>query len=407
MAKRITEAVAVALQAHAGSKDVFVFDTLLSGYALRRTPNGTLVHLARARAAGRKVTVSLGRWPEMKTAEARELARLTIADVRAGRDPALERRARLHAAAANGVTLEAFAANWMSEHVRLKLKPKTATDYEQQLRKHVIPAIGGRTIAGLTFSDVNALHVKMKATPRAANYVVGMLSAMMAHAIRTGLRRDNPARGVTRYAERLRERFLSPIEFTTAVGAINAAVDGGIILPQAGAALKLALYTGARRGEICSTNWSNIDWERRIIRLQESKTGARTIHLNDRALDVLRSLPRTGALIIGLKPRTLDRAWGLVRTRCGLTDVRLHDLRHSFASLALKSGIPLAMVGKLLGHKRASTTERYGHLAAIDVAAASDIVGEAFTGMTAAAPPSTVVAGGGDESAYAAAFDAL
>ena len=136
----------------------------------------------------------------------------------------------------------------MANHVRLKLKPKTATDYEQQLRKHVIPAIGGRTIADLTFSDVNALHVKMKATPRAANYVVGMLSAMMAHAIKAGLRRDNPVRGVTRYAERLRERFLSPHEFTAAVKGIEAAVGEGIILPQAGAALKLALYTRRATG---------------------------------------------------------------------------------------------------------------------------------------------------------------
>ena len=391
MPKRITEAVAVALQAHAGDKDVFVFDALTSGYALRRTPNGTLVHLARCRTAGRKITVSLGRWPEMKTAEARELARMAIADIRAGRDPALERRTRQQAAAANGVTLVAFAAKWMSEHVRLKLKPKTATDYEQQLRKHVIPAIGGRTIAGLTFSDVNALHVKMKATPRAANYCVGMLSAMMAHAIRAGLRQDNPARGVTRYAEPQRERFLAPREFTAAVNGIEAAVEDGIILPQAGAALKLALYTGARRGEICSATWAHVDWDRRIFRLQESKTGARTIHLNDYALDVLRALPRPGMLIIGLKPRTLDRAWGLVRACCGLTDVRLHDLRHTYASLALKSGIPLAMVGKLLGHRRASTTERYAHLAATDAAVASDVFGAALASMSMAPLSGAVV----------------
>jgi integrase len=391
MTERITEAIAATLQARAGGKDVFVFDALLSGYALRRTPNGTLVHLARVRTAGRKITVSLGRWPQLKTAEARELARLAIADIRAGRDPAMERRERQHVAAANSTTLETFAAKWMVDHVRLKLKPKTATDYELQLRKHVIPAVGNRTIAGLTFADVNALHVKMKATPRAANYVVGMLSAMMAHAIKAGLRRDNPVRGVTRYSERLRERFLSQHEFAAAVNGIDGAVGDGVILPQAGAALKLALYTGARRGEITSTRWSDVDWDRRIIRLQESKTGARTIHLNDRALDVLHALPRTGTLVIGLKPRTLDRAWGLVRKRCNLADVRLHDLRHSYASLALKNGIPLAMVGKLLGHKRASTTERYGHLAADDAAAANDIVGAALTAVTTRPMSGTVV----------------
>jgi integrase len=380
--KRITEAVAADLQVKACERDQFVFDSLLSGYALRRTPAGVVIHIAQARVAGRKVRMSLGRWPEIKTAEGRELARLAVTDLRDGRDPALERRVRQQAAAANGVTVKDFAERWMADHVRLKLKPKTAGDYELNLRKHVIPAIGGRTITELSFSDVNALHVKMKRTPRAANYVVGMLGAMLAHAVKAGLRRDNPAHGITRYVERLRERFLSPREFTAALDAIDAAVRERVILPQAGAALKLALYTGMRRSEITDTRWSDVDWDRRIIRLKEGKTGARTIHLTDQALDVLRSVPPTGTLVIGLKPRTLDRAWGLVRSRCGLIDVHLHDLRHSYASLALKSGLPLAMVGKLLGHRRASTTERYAHLAADDVAAAANVVGDAFTAVT-------------------------
>jgi integrase len=308
MAKRITEAVAADLKASVSAKDQFVFDTLLSGYALRRTPAGAVIHLAQACLGGRKVRFAAGRWPETKIAEGRELARLAIADMRAGRDPTLERRMRQQAAATKGITVRDFAKKWMTDHVRLKLKPKTATDYNLNLRKHVIPAIGDRPLVDLTFADLNALHVKMKATPRAANYVIGMLSAMMAHAVKAGLRRDNPARGITRYPEELRERFLSPREFTAALDAIDASVKERVILPQAGAALKIALYTGMRRAEICNTRWSDIDWDRRIIRLKEGKTGARTIHPNDQALDVLRTLPRTGPLVIGLKPRTLDRA---------------------------------------------------------------------------------------------------
>jgi integrase len=384
MAKRITEAVAADLQANASEKDRFVFDTLLSGYALRRTPAGVVIHIAQARVAGRKLRFAAGRWPKMKVAEGRELARSAIADMRAGRNPALERRTRQQASAANGITVQDFAEKWMAEHVRLKLKPKTAADYDLNLHKHVIPAIGGRALVDLAFPDLNALHVKMKATPRAANYVIGMLSAMLAHAVKAGLRPDNPAHGITRYPEGIRERFLSSREFTAALEAIDAAVKERMILPQAGGALKIALYTGMRRSEICDTRWSNIDWDRRIIRLKDGKTGARTVYPNDQALDVLRALPRTGTLIIGLKPRTLDRAWWLVRSRCGLTDVRLHDLRHSYASLALKSGLPLAMVGKLLGHKRARTTERYAHLAADDVAAAANIVGAAFADVSMA-----------------------
>ena len=138
MAKRITEAVAADLQANASEKDRFVFDTLLSGYALRRTPAGVVIHIAQARVAGRKLRFAAGRWPKMKVAEGRELARSAIADMRAGRNPALERRTRQQASAANGITVQDFAEKWMAEHVQLKLKPKTAADYDLNLHKHVI-----------------------------------------------------------------------------------------------------------------------------------------------------------------------------------------------------------------------------------------------------------------------------
>ena len=141
--------------------------------------------------------------------------------------------------------------------------------------------------------------------------------------------------------------------------------------------------------------WSDIDWSRRIIRLADSKANVpRTIHLNDAAIEVLQSLPRrvdTAAVIAGARGRALGDAWQITRKRCGLDAVRLHDLRHSFASLALASGVPLAMVGKLLGHKRASTTERYAHLAADDAAAANDIVGAALAAVTTRPTSGSVV----------------
>ena len=391
MPKRITESVAAALQAEASDRDEFVFDALLSGYALRKTPGGVVIHIAIARAAGRKVRVCLGRWPEMTTASARELARLAIADVREGRDPALERRARQRAAAVNGVTVSAYAEKWM-EHVRLKLKAKTGRDYTHILQNHLLPAFGHRTIAELRPDDVDALHVKLKATPRMANYVVATLGVMMRHAIQAGLRHDNPARDVVRFREKARERFLSPREFAAAVEAIDKAVADKAISPRASAGLKLLAYTGARRSEVRAARWSDVDLARRLIRLPDSKTNTpRTIHLNDAALDVLHALPRDGTLVIGGGEAFLNAAWSVVRAGCGLDDVRVHDLRHSFASTALAAGVPLALVGRLLGHKRASTTERYAHLAADDAAAANDIVGAALAGMTSAPVSGTVV----------------
>jgi integrase len=391
MTTRITEAAAAALQAKHADRDEFLFDTLVSGYVLRRTPAGVVIHLVVVRSGGRKMRVTIGRWPETRTTEARELARLAIADIRNGRDPVLERRARQRAAAANGVTIADYAEKWI-EHVRLKRKPKTAREYDALLRNHILPALGHRTVAELRQDDVEVLHVKLKATPRQANCAINVLGTMLLHAVKAGLRGDNPCREIVRYRERVVERFLSPREFATAVEAIDKAVADKAISLRAGAGLKLALYTGARRSEIRAARWSDVDWSRSLIRLADSKTNApRTIHLNAAAVEVLHSLPRDGLHVVGGGAAFLNSAWSVVRTRCGLRDVRLHDLRHSFASAALAAGVPLAMVGKLLGHKRASTTERYGHLAADDAAAANEVVGAALAGMTSAPPTGTVV----------------
>jgi integrase len=358
---------------------------------LRRTPGGVVIHIAVARAAGRKVRITLGKWPAMKTAEARSLAGMAIADVREGRDPLLERRARQRAAAVDGVTVSAYAEKWM-EHVRLKRKPKTTRDYAHILQNHLLPAFGHRTIAELRPDDVEALHVKLKATPRMANYVVATLGVLLRHAIQAGVRSSNPTRDVIRYREKGRERFLSRHEFAAAVEAIDKAVADKAISPRAAAGLKLLMYTGARRSEMRAARWGDVDWTRRLIRLPDSKTNTpRTIHLSDAALDVLRALPRDGSLVVGGGEAFLNAAWSVVRSRCGLTDVRVHDLRHSYASAALAAGVPLAMVGKLLGHAHAGTTARYAHLAADDAAAANDVVGAALAGMTAAPTSGTVV----------------
>jgi integrase len=393
MPRRITEAVAAALAAGGGAKDVFVFDSLLSGYALRRTPAGAVIHLARARASGRKVTFSLGRWPDVRTGDARELARLAITDIREGRDPAHERRVRQQAALAGGTTLATLAEKWLDRHVRAKLKPRTVSDYEGHLRRYILPALGHRFITEISRSDASALHVSLKATPSTANHVLVTLRAAMNFAVEEErLRSDNPAGGIKLFPEKPSERFLSPQEFRRAIDAIDRAATDGAITIYAAAGLKLCAYTGARRGEICTAFWRQVDFERKILRLQESKTGARTIHLNDSALSVLRALPRQGPQIVfGRRGTALSNDWAIVRARCGLDDVRLHDLRHSYASFALAAGVPLAMVGRLLGHVRPETTAKYAHLAESDVAAANDAVGNALAAAITPPPGGTVV----------------
>jgi integrase len=152
--------------------------------------------------------------------------------------------------------------------------------------------------------------------------------------------------------------------------------------PYPSAAIKLLLLTGARRGEIASLQWQNVDFKQKCLRLPDSKTGAKVIYLNEPALDIIRSLPRLSGNLyviagnrVGAPSGAIDRAWARVRLAAGLRDVRLHDLRHSFASIGVVDGLSLPVIGALLGHKHSATTARYAHLAPGPLRAANDAVG--------------------------------
>jgi integrase len=302
---------------------------------------------------------------------------------------------------AGDTTIAGFADRWLAEYVRPKLKPRTVADYERLLEQRIKPVLGHLTVARIAKEDVLRWHASMKDIPRRANYAVATLRSMLTYAEDVSLRppMSNPCRRIKLYRERQRERFLSEEELGRAAEGIAAAERAGKIGPHAAAGLRLALFTGARSGEIRATEWKHVDWQRRIIRLPDSKTNEpRTIHLSEAALEVLRTVPRVGTYIIaGALPdesfRNLTRAWDVARRFAGLQDVRLHDLRHSFASLAAARGVSLQMIGKLLGHKVAATTQRYAHLARNAAAAVNDELGEAMVAAInrKTAPGTTVV----------------
>jgi integrase len=288
-----------------------------------------------------------------------------------------------------------LAAKWMLDYVQPKLKPRTAFDYERLLAQHILPAVGHLSVARIERDDVVRLHVDMARIPRRANYAIATLRALINFGIDLGLRppASNPARRIKMYRERARERFLSETEISKAAEAIEQAEQAGKIGPHGAAGLRLALFTGARSGEITAIEWSHVDWQRKLIRLPDSKTNEpRTIHLSEAALEVLKTVPRIGRFVIaGAKPdepyKNLGRAWIDIRGNAGLSDVRLHDLRHSYASLAAGRGVSLQMIGKLLGHKVAATTARYAHLARDAVAAVNDELGAAMQAAIAKGQP--------------------
>jgi len=391
---KLTDAF-VAAQAGDG-RDRLLFDDRQRGFGLRITPAGTKIFIAQIRSNGDKRKVALGRYPDISVATARELALQAIADLRQGQDPALARKARAKALAAGGMTLGALAERWMAKHVQPKLKPRTVFDYEQLLEKHILPALGRLPVAQIEREDILSLHADMERTPRRANYVVSTVRAILNFGIDLGLRPagNNPARRIKMYRERKIERFLSAVEIARAADGIAQAERTGRIGPHAAAGVRLALFTGARSGEVTAARWLHVDWDRRLIRLPDSKTNEpRTIHLSDAALEVLEGLPRVGPYIVaGTLPgepyKNLGRAWIKARALAGLQDVRLHDLRHSYASLAAGKGVSLQMIGKLLGHRHPATTARYAHLARDAAASVNDELGAAMTSaIEKGAPP--------------------
>ena len=212
----------------------------------------------------------------------------------------------------------------------------------------------------------------MRDVPGHANRTPGVLSRMMTLAEVWEMRPEgvNPCRHVKKYAEHKRERFLSDDEYRRLGEALRDAEREGFASPAAIGAIRLLMLTGCRSGEIMSLRWDYVDLDLGELRLPDSKTGSKVVHLGDPAIAVLRGIPRTEGnpwVLPGLKRGRhiayLHGSWRRILDRAGIENLRIHDLRHSFASGGLLVGVGLPMIGKLLGHSKVQTTARYAHLA--------------------------------------------
>ena len=246
------------------------------------------------------------------------------------------------------------------------------------------PVLGPHRIADLTRADVAQLHHQFRDRPCQANRSLAVLSKMMNLAEAWGLRLDgsNPCRHVKKYREEKRERYLTKEELRRLGATLADAERNKTENPFALAAIGLLTLTGARLSEILTLRWEYVDLANGVLRLPDSKTGAKEVYLNEAAIKLLRNMPRMVSnpyVIAGKKDGSrlinLQKAWRRIRAAANLNDVRIHDLRHSFASVAAGTGMSLPMIGKLLGHSQPVTTARYAHLAADPIRAASNLIG--------------------------------
>ncbi len=388
LTKRVVEGV------RPREKEVFVWDNELPGFGLRVFPSGRRAYLVQYRHRRRTRRLTLGTHGVLTPAEARRAAREVLGDVARGKDPAAARTASQQAP-----TMADLAQRYLSEHASTKKKASSVETDARNLRLHVLPRLGSRAAAEIDREEIARLHHAMRATPGAANRVLALLSKMFNLAERWGLRPNgsNPCRHVERYRERKCERFLSPAEIAR-LGDTLAQVEHGNAEPSpVVAAVRLLMLTGARRGEIVGLRWEQVDLERGYLRLPDSKSGEKVIPLNAPARDVLARIERCGSPWVfpaarrGETPVSLSKPWGRIRARAGLTDVRIHDLRHTFASLGAGAGMGLPLIGRLLGHTQAATTQRYAHLADDPVRQASEVIGSRIAAAMSSKPKAEVV----------------
>ena len=361
---RITKRTVDALSVDSG--DAVFWDRELRGFGVRVHASGRKAYVVQTRGpGGRLKRVTLGRHGEMTSDAARRKAAEAIDRIRQGLEP-------FPAPSALEPTMADLAGRYMEMHVRPNCKPRTVKTYRRVVDLDILPALGGMKVAEVGRRQVADLHLSMRDRPCQANMTVDVLAKMFRLAEAWGMTppRRNPCRSVRRYRLARRERFLSPEEYRRLGRVLAEAEARGRGLPSGIAAIRLLALTGCRKNEIVRLRWDDIDRTAGVIRIRDGKTGPRQVPLTPSVERVLAGIERVEDspwVIAGQRPgehlKGLDDVWLRLRALAGLEDVRVHDLRHSYASRALATGESLPVIGRLLGHGKVKTTARYAHLA--------------------------------------------
>jgi integrase len=370
------------------------WDTELRGFGARGRGTG-VYYVLKARVQGRQRWFTIGKHGAPWTPEtARRKALGLLGEIASGGDPA-EVREDLK----QRLSMAELCDIYLTEGCSEKKLSTLATD-RGRIERHIKPLLGKKDARALTKRDIEQFmrdiadgktkaDIKTGKRGRAiveggkgtATRTIGLLGGIYSFAVDRGIVAENPVRGIKRYRDKRIERFLSELELARLGSAIADLASEDALTPFAAAAIRLLLFSGARRGEILSLEWDWIDFERGFAFLPDSKSGRKQLYLSAPALEILAKLPRLekNRFVIcselpGQHIADLKRPWTLVRERAGIEVLRLHDLRHNFASTGAMGGMSLQMIGKLLGHRRPETTARYSHLADDPVQQANDLI---------------------------------
>jgi len=327
-------------------RDYVVRDLEVPGFGVRVYPNGRKLFFAqtqnRVQNRGRRRQKSFGHFPALSLIEARRMARAFVAPINAPEPTPLPKLFE----DVGETLLHRYARNW---------KPSTHASSRRYYDQFILPFFSETPIAEIDERMVRRWFASLGNRPGQANRALPVLSVLMAQAEAYGYRppNSNPCKGIPRYKMAPKERFLSADELARLGAALRAYPE-----PSAAAYIHLLVLTGCRKGELAGLRWT--DYRHGRLYLTDSKTGAKTVYLSAPARGVLDGLPRTGARVFDIQ---VNPHWKSIRAEAGLDGVRLHDLRHTYASHALAVGEHILTIGKLLGHRDPETTFKYAHLA--------------------------------------------
>jgi integrase len=401
-------------------REFTLWDSAVSGFGVRVRSTGAMSYVVVYRAgSGRGAPVrryTISAVGKITPERARTRAKALLGSVAHGNDPAGQKSVE------RGVpTLAELADRFMAEHIEPKRKGSTAEFYRDILDRLLRPALGTTKADKLTRVQVGKLHSSLAGTPFQANRVLALVGSMYSFAVRAGIVPDGtkPAVGIEKFREGRRERFLNGEELERLGAAIDEAETSGIPwavdlsspmakhLPKVvnrrtkidlsvAAAVRLLLFSGCRLREILNLKWEYVDLERGVLFLPDSKSGRKTVILNAPAMSVLNGLERIGPFVVSgdnpNNPRAdLKRPWGAITKRAGLTGVRLHDLRHTYASYGACGGLGLPIIGRLLGHSQVSTTARYAHLDNDPLRRASEAIAGRISAALQGSPSASIL----------------
>jgi integrase len=359
-------------------KRVFLWDTEITGFGLRLYPSGQRSYYLQYRNQYDQTRkIKIGNHGSMATEQARDIARQLSLEIGAGRDPAegvKETKAK--------PTIEALVNEYLNLHARVTKREKSLQEDERLISTIILPRLGSRRVEAVTANDLQNLHKDLIDTPYVANRVRSLMSKMFNMAIQWEWISSNPTTAVTKYQEHKRERWLDKEEMAKLWEVLDKYASHATSF-----VFKFLLLTGARKGEVLYATWNQFDLDKGVWTKPAHLTKQKKIEhlpLSTNALDMLQQLkelhPSSSPFLFpgkveGKPIQEVKTFWGTVLKEAGIENFRIHDLRHTHASHLVSSGLSLSVVGKLLGHTQASTTQRYAHLADEPLREAAELFG--------------------------------